>query len=266
MKLRLTAAVAAAVLFSAAAFAQTGAQQGDQKFLPGIFGCEATGGKQEVGAVIGGVVGGALGNRIAKNNRTLGTVIGAAVGVGLGSWIGCRMQRSDQEKAQAAAEAAIANGTNQSWSNPETGASGRVSVANVAGGGAANLTGVKFAPGVSLQSSYQAVSGLYSARSTANIRSAPSTRARVTGRLAAGQQVDVLAATGNGSWLLVGQGGLATGYVSAGLLRDAGGNPVQTAATCRIVTEEVTTADAGSSSTQYKACRNASGQWELSNV
>lgn len=244
--------------------AQAPAAQG-QQFLPGIFGCQATGGKQEVGAVLGGALGGLAGNRISKENRTLGTVIGAVVGAGVGSWVGCRMQKGDQERAQAAAEKAIAEGRNQTWSNPETGASGRVTVVGE-GGGMNPMDGVKFAPGVSLASSYAGASGMFVANSAANIRSAPNTKGRIVGKLAAGQEVEVVSAVANQPWVLVRQGGLATGYVSAGLLRSKDGGMLQAAQTCRLITEEVTTAEAGVSTTRYRACKAPNGAWELTNA
>jgi surface antigen len=255
----------ALALASSPAFAQTPAPTG-QGFLPGIFGCSAPGGKQGVGAVVGGVLGGVAGNQISKRNKTLGTVLGAAVGAGVGSWIGCKMQRGDQEKAQAAAERAIANGQNQTWSNPETGARGAVNVVNEGGGGTVSLSNLKFAPGVSPVSSYTAVSGTYTAASTANLRAAPTTKARITGKLASGQQVDVVAGVANSPWLLVSQGGLATGYVSASLLRSLDGGMVQAANTCRLVTEEISTADGGTQQTRYRACRTPEGGWQLSNA
>jgi surface antigen len=244
--------------------AQTGAPTG-QGFMPGIFGCSASGGKQTTGAVLGGVLGGVAGNQISKKNKTLGTILGAAVGAGVGSWIGCKMQRGDQEKAQAAAERAIANGQNQTWSNPETGARGAVNVVNE-GGGAVSLSNLKFAPGVSPVSSYTSVSGAYKAASTANLRASPNTKAKITGKLAPGQQVDVVAGVANSPWLLVSQGGLATGYVSASLLRSLDGGMVQAANTCRLVTEEISTADGGTQQTRYRACRTPEGGWQLSDA
>ena len=94
--------------------------------LSALFSCSSPGGKQQGGAVIGGIVGGVLGNQVAKNERGLGTLLGAAVGAAAGSYIGCRMQRSDQLRAQQAAQSALDRNRNGSWTNPETGASGDV--------------------------------------------------------------------------------------------------------------------------------------------
>jgi uncharacterized protein YcfJ len=73
--------------------------------LGGIFGCQADGEKQIIGAAAGGVIGGLLGNRIAgSGSRTLGTIIGGALGGAAGSVIGCKLQKTDQAKAERAAQ------------------------------------------------------------------------------------------------------------------------------------------------------------------
>ena len=248
-------------------------------FLPGVFGCTASGGKQEVGAVIGGVIGGYAGSRISKENRTLGTVLGAALGAGAGAWLGCQMQKSDLDKAQAAAEKAIAEGRNQSWSNAETGSSGIVTVASATAPAAPSpaLSGVRFANGVTPETAFAAQSGgAYTTTGNANLRGSASTAGPVIGRLARGQTVEVAAMVAGKPWALIRQGDVATGYVSTSLLRAQPVARTQTAAAsapapldangCRMVTEQVTLRDAGTTTTQYKACRTPDGAWELTRV
>jgi Ni/Co efflux regulator RcnB len=60
----------------------------------GVIGCDAPGGKQEVGAVIGAVLGGVAGNDLARHNRGAGTVLGATAGAAAGSYVGCNMQKN----------------------------------------------------------------------------------------------------------------------------------------------------------------------------
>lgn len=250
-------------------------------FLPGVFGCTASGGKQEAGAVIGGVIGGLAGSRISKENRTLGTLLGAALGAGAGAWLGCQMQKSDLDKAQAAAEKAIAEGRNQSWSNAETGSSGTVTVASAAAAPAPALAGVRFASGVTPEAAFAAQSGgAFTATGAANLRGGASTTSPVLGRLTRGQDVDVAALVAGKPWALVRQGDVATGYVSTSLLRarpaPAAAPRTQTASAsgaapldangCRMITEQVSLRDAGTTTTQYKACRTTDGAWELTRV
>ena len=61
---------------------------------------------------------------------------------------------------------------------------------------------------------YQA-SNTFVARSTINIRSAPSTRSSKVGGLRAGQTFQSLGATRDGEWILVGRNGYRIGYVAA---------------------------------------------------
>lgn len=65
----------------------------------GVIGCDASGKKQEGGAVLGAVIGGVAGNNLAKNDRRTGTVIGATAGAAVGSYVGCQMQKGDAAKA-----------------------------------------------------------------------------------------------------------------------------------------------------------------------
>lgn len=67
----------------------------------GVIGCDASGNKQGVGAVVGGVLGGVVGSNLANNDKTTGTVLGAGAGAAAGSYVGCRMQKSDAAKAAA---------------------------------------------------------------------------------------------------------------------------------------------------------------------
>jgi surface antigen len=288
---KLFAAVAACSLIASTVAAQTSPAQtspaqsaasapatSQPAFLPGVFGCTASGGKQEVAAVIGGVIGGYAGSRISRDNRTLGTVLGAALGAGAGAWLGCQMQKSDLEKAQAAAEKAIAEGRNQTWTNAETGSSGSVTVTSAAAPVAPALAGVRFASGVTPEPAFAAQSGgSYVATGAANLRGGASTASPVIGRLTRGQDVEVAALVAGKPWALVRQGDVATGYVATSLLR-ARPAPArtQTAAAnapagldangCRMVTEQVTLRDSGTTTTQYKACRMADGAWELTRV
>jgi surface antigen len=282
---KLLATVAACSLIATTVAAQTTPAQSaapapatsQPAFLPGVFGCTASGGKQEVAAVIGGVIGGYAGSRISKENRTLGTVLGAALGAGAGAWLGCQMQKSDLEKAQAAAEKAIAEGRNQTWTNAETGSSGTVTVTSAAAPVAPALSGVRFANGVTPEPAFAAQSGgAFTATGTANLRAGASTATPVVGRLTRGQDVEVAAMVAGKPWALVRQGDVATGYVSTGLLRakPAVTPRTQTASApagldangCRMVTEQVNLRDSGTTTTQYKACRMPDGAWELTRV
>lgn len=75
---------------------------GNREYLGGVVGCDASGGKQEVGALLGALAGGFAGNALAKHSHGGGAAIGAAVGAAAGSYTGCQMQRSRAREAERA--------------------------------------------------------------------------------------------------------------------------------------------------------------------
>lgn len=231
--------------------------------IGGIFGCSASGDKQEIGAVAGGVLGGFLGNRIAgRGNRTLGTILGGALGAAAGSAVGCKLQKDDRVKAERAMEQAVLTGEDQSWSNPDTGASGTVEVGSDVRG--VSLGDLRFARGVEPADGYTQVNAAYVSNGSVNVRAAPGTGAPVLTRLAAGQRVWVPAQVQGQPWLLVSDGGVAQGYVSAPLLRRA---VVSTAASnCRMVKQTVSVPGSSAQSEMLQACRGADGQWSMTRV
>jgi len=148
----------------------------------GVVGCKASGGKQEVGALLGGLIGGLAGNQIAGHgDRGTGTAIGAVVGAGAGSAVGCNMQKSDAAKQV---------------------------------GGIYKSGGYRYAQTVEAEPLVK-VGHKYVARSTLNLRAAASTRAERLGAIGSGQTFQALGRTGDGKWILVGQDGVGVGYVSS---------------------------------------------------
>jgi surface antigen len=263
---KITAALVAVTLaLPAAATAQPTLRQGSP--LSSIFGCDAGGNKQTGGAVIGGLVGGVLGNNLAKNERGLGTVLGAAAGAAAGSYIGCRMQRSDQQKAQYAAQSALDRGGSQSWSNPQTGASGDVRVISTSNGGPVNsapvsMSGLRFAAGVEPASNYTSAGGLYRPNNTVNLRGGPSTSAPIVGKLRSGESIEALARVSGGDWLLAGRDGTAIGYVSQSVVRPvSGGQNYAGAPTCRTFDQTIRTQGGSPETQRYTACKGSDGQW-----
>jgi surface antigen len=230
--------------------------------IGGIFGCSTDGNKQTTAAVIGGVVGGVLGNRIAgSGNRTLGTLLGGALGAAGGSALGCKLQKNDQAKAERAMQDALAKGENQSWDNPETGASGNVEVSSAVSG--ATLSGLKFAKGIEPWTGYRKVGGAFVSTSSANIRSRPGLDGQIVGKLPSGARVWVPAATEGAPWYLISDNGLANGYVSNAMLKRAS---TETASNCRMVRQTVAMANQGSESETFQACKDNAGQWVLTRV
>jgi len=254
-----TAALAALAL-ALSLPAPASAEGGDP--LSAIFKCEASGEKQETGAVIGGVVGGVVGSQVSKHERALGTAIGAALGAAAGSYIGCRMQKSDQQKAEAAARQALDRNRNASWSNPETGASGDVRVVSTQPSGEPiSMSGLRLAPGVDLADGYDSAGGRYRARNAANLRGGPTTASAIVGKLKKGEEIDSLARVHGANWLLAGRDGVGIGYVAGSLVSPVGavakaGEPV-----CRTFDQTIRTKEGAPDTRRYTACKNPAGEW-----
>lgn len=259
----MRAAISLSILLAVTATAPTA--QAQSRPLASILGCEVSGGKQEGGAAVGAIVGGLLGSQVSKNERALGAVVGAAIGAAAGSWVGCRMQSTDQARAQQAARTALDRGVSQSWSNPQTGASGRVDVVSSSYGPPVAGSSLRFAPGLQTLASYEMTSGPYYAAKKANLRAGPSTGAPVVGKLAKGESFDALGKVSGAPWVLVGRYGQAVGYVSESLVRPSGDySPAQ--APCRVIAQTINAPGYGAATERYNACRDGRGEWQLTRV
>lgn len=252
-----------AVSLTAAAVSAPAAPAAAQTGLSRLFSCEQSGNRQEGGAALGAVLGGLLGSQVSRNERALGAVAGAALGAAAGSYIGCRMQSTDQARAQAATKAALDQGRSQSWSNPQTGASGRVDVLAASYGPPIRGDNFRFERGVQSYASYEAAGGQYYAPGNVNLRGAPSVSSAVVGRLARGERFTALGSVAGGSWLLVERFGSAVGYVSAGVVRSEGGAP---ASNCRTIQTTTTVRGYGDQTERFNACRDGRGEWQLTAV
>lgn len=242
--------------------ASDGAMNRSGGFLGGIFGCSADGNKQGTAAVIGGLAGAFLGNRIAgRGSRALGTLLGGAVGAAAGSAVGCKLQKNDRDKAEAAAQRAFETGQSQTWTNEETGASGRFDIANSAS--ASGVSGLKFADGVDLAGSYDKIGNSYTTRAAANVRAAPNSSAKIRGTLPAGQALWIPAQVKGQPWMLISENGVAQGYVHNTLLTKT----VSTAAAnCKLVTQSVSVPGEAEQSETYQACKGSDGAWTMTRV
>lgn len=257
--MKTTPALLAIAALAGASLAVPAPVLAQSKGLSSLFSCEGSGKKQEGGALIGAAAGAFLGSKVAKNEKTLGALVGAAAGAAAGSYIGCRMQSTDTALAQQATKKALETGQPQTWSNSRTGASGRIDVVSSSYGPPVDSRNLRFASGVQSLPSYDALGGQYAAGSTVNMRSSPSTKGKVVGKLLAGQAFDALGSAPNGGWILVGQSGYAVGYVAPGLVR-----PLQTvAASCRVINASISTSGQRPTTERYSACQDNRGEWQL---
>lgn len=96
-------------------------------FVLFLSGCS----RQLIGGVVGGAAGGAGMAHVGKGRgRLIAAMFGTLAGALLGGAIGADMDERDKECAEKAAEKAFASNDCQpvTWSNPQTGRSGKIQV------------------------------------------------------------------------------------------------------------------------------------------
>lgn len=245
--------------------------------LGSLYGCEAQGSSNTAGAVVGGLIGALAGSQVSKDNRAIGAAIGAGVGAAIGNNLGCRMDRKARLDAQQAFQRALDTGKAQSWSDPQTGAAGRIEVLERIDAARSPQPDAyngrwRFAEGVAPAARTGAVGGAYAASSRINLRAGPSASARIVDRLQAGETIQVAGAVAGG-WLAVEEAGRIQGYVARAVVR-----PAQDSARgydnyasgggygggdCRRVRQTLSEQGQPSVREDYTACRGADGQWNL---
>lgn len=247
----------------------------------GFLKCPASGQKHEAGAAIGSVVGGVAGNRLGgEDNRMIGTAVGAAAGGLAGSWIGCHLQKGDQRRAEQARQKALAEDRTQSWSNPETGASGEVRVRRPISATPAqqtqarSLASMRFLPGVDVEHRYEKLTGQYRVLKTSNLRAGSSTATRILGKLTPGEVVSVSGKSLDRPWYLITRNDTAVGYVHSSLV-SANHSPnsstrvatttTSSASSCRVV-EEVIRVSGDVTTQSYRACPTGDGGWHTTQI
>lgn len=174
--------------------------------LGSIVSCDAPGGKQAGGALIGALLGAAAGSNLAKNDRGTGTAIGAVVGAATGSYVGCKMQREGQAQSAYGYGQTYEPGYSQpAYQQPAT----------------YSHAGYRLSGDIA-PAAYVRDGGTFAARTTVNLRGAPTTAAQRVGQLRAGERFQALARVRGSDWILVGQGGVGVGYVNARYVQPTG--------------------------------------------
>ncbi|WP_068875729.1 MULTISPECIES: glycine zipper 2TM domain-containing protein [unclassified Phenylobacterium] len=231
--------------------------------LGSLFSCDAQGSSNTTGAVVGGLVGALAGSQVSKNERTLGAVIGAGLGAAIGNNIGCRMDRKAQQDARVAFQRALETGKTQSWSDPQTGASGRISVLGPVSGSSTSGSGYagrwRYAQGVTVVSRVSTAGGEYAGAGRVNVRAAPNTSAPVVDRLQPNETFEVAGAVAGG-WLAVVEDGFIQGYVARSVVQPVGGGAD---GGCRLVEQTVNERGQPAYRERFNACRDSSGEWRL---
>ncbi len=231
--------------------------------LGSLFSCDAQGSANTTGAVVGGLIGALAGSQVSKDNR--------AVGAALGNNIGCRMDRKSRQDAEQAFQRALDTGKAQSWSDPQTGASGRIEVLERVEGDRAPASSYgsggrwRFAEGVTPATRTASAAGAYTASNRINMRAAPSASAPIVDRLQAGETLQVAGAVAGG-WLAVEEDGRIQGYVARAVVRPAEVADGGYGGDCRRVRQTISEQGQATLREQYTACRGRDGQWSLTAV
>jgi surface antigen len=262
MRVRLIAVLIAAGL---AAVAPALAQGGSP--LSSLFSCSNPGAKDRTGAIVGGLAGALIGSRVSKNERALGAIVGAGLGAAAGHYVGCRMNNDGRVRAEGAIRTALDTGRDQTWSDPSSGAYGRIEVMapGRGDGGYAppiDVRDLRYARGVDRVYDLRPAAPAYTAPGKVNLRTAPDAQGRVIDQLRPGEEVRV-AGQSNG-WLAVIEDGRVEGYVATTAMRPAGVYGERAA--CRTVEQTITQRGYATETNRFNACRDDRGEWRINPV
>ena len=200
----------------------------------------------------------------------------ASVGCLVGGDLMKILEQDDQAELATSTEQAIATGESSSFEGEASGVQGTVNVTGT-------TTTQQEASIVVLKDKIQEMPPLeligaeYAASSATNVRGGPGTDYKVVGSLDSAETVQVIAKVEAKSWYLIGQGGVATGFVYQTLLdptgQIGGGEAapegevaeieVATQVTCRTIEQQVTLDDGTVHTEQIEACQKPDGSWEM---
>lgn len=182
--------------------------------------CQTT--EEKVGTGVGAVAGMAVGSLFGDGSgRIVAMALGAAAGAWIGNQIGRQLAEADQQKLAEATQGAAVQGKSQSWSNPDTGVSGTARVVNTEVQERPQKVAYK-KDRVDEMPPFEYVGETYKARSAVNVRGGPSTDYKVVSGLQGGQEIDVIGKVQNRDWYVIGNDGVADGFVSAKYLGPTG--------------------------------------------
>jgi uncharacterized protein YgiM (DUF1202 family) len=253
-----------------------------------VSSCATTDGstsKTQSGAGIGAIAGALLGAAVS-DDKAKGALLGAALGGLVGAGVGRYLDEQDKQKLAASTQQTITTGTTQSWTNPETGVTAKTEVKQTVAETQQRQIPV-------LKDKVEKVPPLdfigedYTASKTVNVRGGPGTDYKVVGKLDQGASTRVVGKVTDQNWYMISQNDVASGFVSADLLKPGGtptmatppapagtaakANPeivtadVSATSTCRVVTQQVTLKNGQTEKQDVKACRGPNG-WEIMNA
>ena len=216
---------------------------------------------------VGGLLGGVIGHGNASAVQS-----GCLVAGDLADLLG----EDDQEELAKSTEQAIATGETATFEGQDSGVQGTVQVTETTttqeqGSVTVLKDRVEQMPPLEL------IGAEYVAISKLNVRGGPGTEYKVVESLDKDKTVQVIGKVVGQEWFLIGQGGVATGFVYQTLVSPTGqigGNQappegevaqvqVDTAVTCRTMEQQITLDDGSVHTEQIEACQKPDGTWEM---
>ncbi|MCC5869293.1 MAG: SH3 domain-containing protein [Gammaproteobacteria bacterium] len=236
--------------------------------------------KEQLGIAIGVAAGAAAGAMIDDDSGR-GAIIGGIVGAIIGGTVGSVLAERDRQRLAQSTGETIMTGEDQEWSNPETGVTARTTVKET-------VVETREREIPVLKDRVQRVPPLefigaeYRTVANSRVRGGPGTDYVIVETLPAGTRTEVLGRVIDEDWFMISRDGVGNGFVATRLLEpaapDADHKPasapttapagevvrasVESAETCRVVTQQVTTASGHSEARDIKACRGPAG-WEI---
>lgn len=252
-----------------------------------LSGCAANGGsggqasKTKTGTAVGAVAGAVVGASVGKN-KAAGAAIGALLGGLIGNRIGNLLDERDKAALEASTQKSIVTGTNQAWTNKETGVQAKTVVKETPPAPPQQREIPVLKDKVKQVPPLDMIGEDYAALNDINVRGGPGTDYAVVDQLKRGVEVRVVGKVVGQDWYLVSQDGAGSGFVATSLLRPLGkatvvsktaertpaanANVAQATvaatSTCRVVTQQVKTKDGQTANQDVKACRGPNG-WEI---
>lgn len=186
-------------------------------------GTGGTGQKEEVGTAAGAVLGGLAGAFLGKGSgKVVAVLAGAAIGGLIGNRIGAMLDEEDQKALQAQANQALLTQPDNAqinWASQRSGATATVVPENTR----VEQRQIKVVRDANVAPAPQLdlIGAKYAAKSTTNIRNAPSVESDVTGSVAGGSTIWAVGKVHDQPWIMVARGGKSIGYVTASNLAPA---------------------------------------------
>jgi len=231
--------------------------------------------KENIGKGIGAITGAIIGSNIGGGRgRTAAIAAGALAGYWAGGKIGASLSQQDRRGIDQATNRAISSGKATAWRNPDTGTRTRVSVRNSRADNPRNLK-----PALNRLPTIELINAYYVPSTRINVRGGPGTEFAVLSTIGQGQKVPVVGKVVDSNWYLIAEQGKASGFLYAPLMsyadkqadwnnaiRDAShtlqpGRGLAQQADCRLIRQTVSLRSGDSESRQFKACRQANGNW-----